>query len=436
MELPKEYVARLREQLGEDGLSSYLAAMAEPPRRGLRANPLKIEPTALPGLLPWNMTPAETAAEGFLLPEGAENVGTHPLHRAGYFYMQEPSAMAPVALLDPQPGMVVLDLSAAPGGKAGQIAGRLRGEGILVANEVVPGRAKTLAHTLERLGVRNALVTSMHPEALCEALAGRFDAVLADAPCSGEGMFRKEPQALAEWSPAHVTACAARQAHILDCAASALRPGGKLCYSTCTFAPAEDEEAVAAFLRRQEGTFTLLEEKRFWPHTSEGEGHYMALLIKGEGRAPGKPRVPARRPAPPPPGYRAFVEESMKEPPRGTPLLLPDGRLMLAPAGLDERLPGWERLRLLRCGVYAGDEKKNRFTPAHALYMACPAAAFRQIALLNDDELSAYFLGNTLPIPEYLRGWCAVTAPGLDWPVGFGKAVGGVLKNHYPKGLR
>lgn len=427
--LPEEYAARMRAQLKEE-YPAYLNALTQPPRRGLRVNMLKIGVSELLGLSPWPLAPA-LVPEGFLLLDDAARVGSHPLHRAGLFYMQEPSAMRPAAVLRPSPGMRVLDLCAAPGGKAGQLAAYLAQDGLLIANEIVPGRAAVLSDTLERLGARNALVTCMKPEPLCEALRGYFDAVLVDAPCSGEGMFRKEEQAITAWSLEHVRACAVRQAHILDSAAIALRPGGRLVYSTCTFSPEENEETVRAFIQRHP-EFTLITQERHYPHTGIGEGHYVALLHKEDGPAP---VFSAAQPTPltkdAARAWRALVEDTMRAEPYGLPRLLPDGRLVLLPKDLPA---GYERLRIKSAGVHAAEYKNGRMLPAHGLCMAYPAEAFARRIELEGDALQAYFLGNTVEIPEDLSGYCVVCAE--SYPVGWGKAVNGVLKNHLPKGLR
>ncbi len=431
MRLPAEFQARMHTLLGEQ-YPAYLQAMQRPPRRGLRVNTLKIGVEAFLEISPWPLQRTGLAPEGFLLSDEASRIGSHPLHRAGLFYMQEPSAMRTAALLSPRPGMRVLDLCAAPGGKAGQLAAYLKGEGLLVANELVPARAAVLAGTLERLGVRNALCACMNPEPLCELFAGYFDAVLVDAPCSGEGMFRKEPQAVTAWSVAHVLSCAARQAHILDSAAAALRPGGRLAYSTCTFAPEENEQAVRAFLSRHP-SFALLCEERHYPHTGPGEGHYAALLQKQEVSV--EKCIQEARPQPLPReavrAWDAFVKENMKTPPRGDPLLLSDGRLVLPPQGLPME---YDKLRLRGAGVHAAEYKNGRFTPAHGLCMAYPASAFLRAVELKEAEMEIYFSGNTVPISNDLSGFCVVCAQG--YPVGWGKAVQGMLKNHLPKGLR
>ena len=431
MQLPTEFEARMQALLGE-AYPAYRAAMEEPPRRGLRVNTLKTGVEAFLREAELPLIPTGLVPEGVLLTEEVEKIGAHPLHRAGLFYMQEPSAMRTAAVLAPTPGMRVLDLCAAPGGKAGQLAAYLKGQGLLVANEVVPGRAAVLAGTMERLGVRNALVTSMQPMKLCSQLARYFDAVLVDAPCSGEGMFRKEPQAVLDWSIAHVEACALRQAGILDAAAKALRPGGRLAYSTCTFAREENEDTVRAFLTRHPA-FSLLQEERHYPHTGVGEGHYVALLQKaGDGEGSKLPAIEKKQlPKEAKAAWEAFISQAMAYPPEGVPQLLPDGRLMLLP----EETPAiYDRLFLRSAGVHAADYKKGRMTPAHALALAYPAEAFRTAIAPNEAELARYFLGNTLAVPEDAAGFAVVLAKGH--PVGWGKAVQGTLKNHVPKGLR
>ena len=431
MQLPPAFEARMRALLGEE-YPAYRKALEEPPRRGLRVNTLKIGVEEFIKKAELPLVPTGLVPEGLMLTEELPRIGAHPLHRAGLFYMQEPSAMRAAALLAPTPGMRVLDLCAAPGGKAGQLAAYLQGKGILVANEVVPSRAAVLAGTLERLGVRNALITSMQVEPLCNLLKGYFDAVLVDAPCSGEGMFRKEPQAILDWSVSHVEACALRQAGILDAAAVALCPGGRLTYSTCTFSKEENEDTVRAFIT-QNPAFALLHEERHFPHTGVGEGHYIALLQKEGGDE--QPDIPAASVKPlsreVKSAWDSFLAQTMAETPEGVPLLLPDGRLMLLP---EETPANYDRLFLRNAGVHAADYKNGRFTPAHALALAYPADAFRLKITLNEEELSAYFLGNTLNIPKEGTGFAVVLAKGH--PVGWGKAVQGVLKNHLPKGLR
>lgn len=435
MRLPKEFQTAMQARLGE-AYPVYLAAMERPPRRGLRVNTLKLSVEEFLRIAPWALAPAQTAPEGLLPARAADaaGIGAHPLHRAGLFYMQEPSAMRAAALLEVRPGMRVLDVCAAPGGKAGQLAAMLQGKGLLLANEVERGRAAILRGNLERLGVRNALIANMRPEALAKELPGYFDAVLVDAPCSGEGMFRKEPQAVVDWSPAHVRACALRQAGILDSAAALLRPGGRLAYATCTFSEEENERTVEGLLLRHP-TFTLLAQERHYPHTGLGEGQYIALLQKaGAGERQEEPPAArtGRLPKDAGAAWASFMEQVFRTPPAGRPLLLPDGRLMLLP---EETPAGYERLHLLCAGVHAGELQGGRFRPAHALCMAYPANCFRQIIEADAGQLAEYFRGNVFSIPDTaLKGWAPVLAQG--YPVGWGKASGGAVKNHLPKGLR
>lgn len=431
MKLPEAFLARMREQLGEEAFLAYCIEMQKPPRRALRVNTLKVSVHECKRLCPWPLTSSGIAPEGFLV-EG-DGFGRHPLHHAGVFYMQEASAMRPVHLMAPQPGMRVLDLCAAPGGKAGQIAARLSGQGLLVANELDDTRANTLKNTLARMGVKNALVTSMSPDALVKVLAGFFDAVLVDAPCSGEGMFRKEAQAVTDWSIAHVNACAKRQANILDCAACALAPGGLLVYSTCTFSAEENEVAVEAFLTRHTD-FSMILQERHYPHTGPGEGQYVALMRKGLGTdalALAQALPPMQLKSEAAQAWERFLDDTMTNAPDGAPLLLRDGRLMLLPAGLPR---GYERLRMKSAGVLAGEVRGGRFMPAHALCMAYPADMFQRTHTLALDELAAYFAGEELRILSLQDGYCVLLYEGF--PVGWGNAKRGIIKNMLPKGLR
>lgn len=430
MQLPALFETRMRRQLGAD-YEAYQSAMEQPPARGVRVNTLKTDATAFLPLCGLPLAPSGIAPEGFVLTQAVPALGAHPLHQAGLFYIQEPSAMCAVTLLDPQPGMRVLDLCAAPGGKATQIAARMQGAGLLVANEYVPGRAQTLARNLERMGVRNALCCAMRPDGLAALLPAYFDAILVDAPCSGEGMFRKEPQAVEAWSPEHVTACARRQSKILDDAASMLTPGGRLVYATCTFSEEENEDTITAFLQAHPD-FSLVKAMRLWPHTTKGEGHFAALLHKaGSAPVPASAALPIIKDKAVHAAYEAFRHDTMTAPPAGTPYLLQDGRLLLLP----DTLPvNWQRLRIISAGVQAGEWRNGRLFPAHALFMAYPKAAFTHSVELSDDTLAAYLTGSTLPVSQSLSGWCAVCTAGHV--LGFGKAVDGTLKNHLPKGLR
>ena len=286
--LPEGFLQRMETQLGEE-YPDYLGSLERPRAVALRFNPLKGEMPSLPFVgepVPWEN-------QGYYYAPDARP-GLHPYHEAGVYYLQEASAMSAVALLDPQPGERVCDLCAAPGGKTTQIAGRMLGEGFLLCNEINPKRAKILSRNIERMAVANSLVTNEHPARLAEKYPGFFDRVLIDAPCSGEGMFRKEEAAVTDWSEETVAMCARRQAEILHSGAMLLKPGGRLVYSTCTFAPEENELCIETFLQSHpEFSWEAVDAPwftpvgtgafRLWPHKLLGEGHFVAVLRKKAG---------------------------------------------------------------------------------------------------------------------------------------------------------
>ena len=427
--LPEAFLKRMERQLGAD-YPAFLESLERPRAVALRFNPLK---GGVPEL-PFVGAPVPWEAMGYYYDPQARP-GLHPYHEAGVYYLQEASAMSAVALLDPQPGETVCDLCAAPGGKSTQIAGRMRGEGLLLCNEYSPARAKILARNIERMAVANAIVTNEKTESLAKRLPGFFDRVLVDAPCSGEGMFRKEEAAVTDWSQETVEMCAARQAEILDNAAKLLKPGGRLVYSTCTFAPEEDEEAVAAFLARHPEFapeavdapwFTPGPQAtyRMWPHKLLGEGHFGAVLRKLEGE---ETEIPLEKGQPLPKPWLSFAKEAGVNLPEGIGLCFGD-RLYLAPLGAPA-LPG---LRVLRAGLELGTLKKDRIDPAHALALWGKDFAQSVDFAADGPEIQAYLHGEVLP--GKAKGWCLVTVDGYS--IGWGKGDGAQLKNHYPKGLR
>mgnify|MGYP000869338158 FL=1 len=424
--LPEAYCARMREQLGEAEFADYLAAMEQQPRRALRVNLLKTTAADFSAQADFSLSPTGILPESFFFEDDVA-IGRHPLHAAGLCYVQEPAAQAPAALTGAGPGMTVLDLCAAPGGKTTQLAAMMQNTGLLVANEPVRSRAEILAGNIERLGVTNALVTSMRPDALVAALGACFDIVLVDAPCSGEGMFRKDETAVREWSPEHVLACAVRQEQILASAALLLKPGGRLVYSTCTFSREENEGAIERFLSAHTD-FSLLESRRMYPHSSVGEGQCMAVLVRtGAGKSSAALSEPADECIP---AFEAFWQEAFAvDPPKA--MLLPDGRVLIPPALLPREFKG---LHIVRAGVLAGELKNGRFAPDHALALAYPASSFRQTVPLEAGALVRFLAGETVACNPALSGWCPATV--LGHPLGWGKAVDGVLKNHIPKGLR
>ena len=457
--LPTLFLERMQALLGAD-YPAFLAAYDRPRNVGLRLNPLKTG--TLPVLSQFGLTPVPWAENGFYY-DDTTRPGLSAYHEAGLYYLQEPSAMAPAGLLDVRPGMKVLDLCAAPGGKTTQLAAALQGQGLLVCNEINPKRAKILARNVERLAVANALVLNEHPQRLAERFPGFFDRILVDAPCSGEGMFRKEEAAVTDWSPETVDMCARRQLEILRCAAGMLAPGGRLVYSTCTFAPQENEGTVSRFLAETPDFSVAAAEApwfapgrpdwvenpapgmertfRLWPHKLSGEGHYAAVLektvdsaVEREMTRPPKGRKNSARGGQGsgrPTGAEAALTEFRQE----TGAALPEGRLLefgqnllLVPDGMPE-LHG---LKVLRAGLELGQVLKNRFEPAHAWALWLKTA--RSVADFPADspEIAAYLRGQTLSGPQ--AGWTLVTVDGLS--LGWAKGSGGILKNHFPKALR
>ena len=372
-QLPEAFLTRMRRQL-EAEFEAYMTAMAQPPRRGGRVNGLKLSPEALFAMRP-EFVPVGN--EQFLLPEGTAP-GKDPLHCAGAYYIQELSAQMPASLLDVEPGMAVLDLCAAPGGKSAQLGQALQGP--------------------------------------------VFDRVLVDAPCAGEGMFRKDPQAAAEWSPEHVRSCARRQRSILMSAQKTLKPGGMLVYSTCSFSPEENEETMEWFLSACPD-FTLEQCRTLYPHNSLGEGQFAALLRR---QGPLLPTLWRQEKSDSCPLYETFAKDFLK-PIHGPLRLLPDGRLLRLPP-LPFALTG---MRILRAGLLLGEIQRGRFIPAHALALAAERP-FRHSPELSLEEALRYLHGETLPAD--ITGWCAPSYEGL--PLGLAKGAGGILKNHLPKGLR
>lgn len=452
---PTEFEQRMRTLLGAE-FDAFLAGYATPPRRGLRANPLKLSPERLAALLGDALSPAPFAAHGFYL-EGEWRAGADPLHHAGAYYMQEPSAMAAVTALAPRRGERVLDLCAAPGGKSTQIAAALAGEGMLWCNEYVRARATVLMQNLERCGVKNAVVTSLDTAALAEELPEAFDAVLCDAPCSGEGMFRREPEALSGWSMDNIRLCARRQQEILDNAAAMVRPGGRLLYSTCTFAPEENEGMAAWFLRTHpefeagdlsalpfgqpaiEGTalaafdvetdFPATAGRRILPGQG-GEGHFLALFHKrGDTPCMVSPYTPPRR-DPHAAEAAALYADLFLTPPNGHFITVGDTVRLLPPTMSSVSL------HLLAAGIPVAAVCKNRLEPHHAVFAAARADDCRRVVRLSADDpaLRSFLHGEPIACDDTLAGWTAVAVD--DAVVGFGKSVRGTLKNHYPKGLR
>ena len=448
MKLPDRFIDRIKTQLAADECEAFFGSYEQESVQGLRIHPGKVAHiAALADQLPFQLTPVPWCPTGFYYGK-EDRPGKHPYHAAGVYYIQEPSAMAVVEALRPQPGDRVLDLCAAPGGKSTHISGYLGGEGLLVANEIHPTRVKALAENLERWGARNILVTNETPEKLVERFPAFFDKIVVDAPCSGEGMFRKLPEACDDWNEGKVAQCATMQTDILACAAHMLVPGGVMVYSTCTFAPQENEEQIAAFLAahpefvlepvpnaKHFSSGTMEHTARLWPHRLQGEGHFVARLRKSMAAgvpanvvAPGRDKslAPDVRKL-----FEAFCQEALTFVPLGRYTLFGDQLYMIA-----DDVPQLDRLKIARAGWHLGTIKKGRFEPSHALALALRLNEWKlhvDFAADSSDVLR-YLKGESLMVEESGKGWAVVTVDGF--PLGWGKLVNGQLKNHYPKGLR
>ena len=425
--LPEQFIENMKKQLPQNEWEAFFAVYENKPYKGVRVNPLKGGRYALSGILgepiPWE-------ENGFYT--HLEKLGGSPFHFAGLFYSQEPSAMSAAPLLGVQPGERVLDLCSAPGGKGTQLACAMAGKGIIVLNEPVSSRAKILSGNVERMGVQNAVVTCETPEKLAQVFENYFDKILVDAPCSGEGMFRKNAEeALEEWSEENVALCAARQKRILSEAVKMLKVGGRLVYSTCTFAPQEDEEQVS-WLAQEYPQMRLISQEKLYPHKIKGEGHFVALFEKvGEEESACvkalKPFVSKESER----AFRAFEKECFEN--LSFSNLHEVGGVLYA---LPEHVFDFKGLFVLRAGLRLGEVKNGRFEPSHSLALATKKEDWKNVVDLfeTDPRLQKYLRGETIEEPTAKNGWCVVCVAGF--PVGLGKVVGGVVKNHIPKGLR
>lgn len=446
--LPEKFKERMKEMLSND-YAAFEAALGEPNVRAVRVNTTKLSVDCFLNKTKLSLSPIPYAGDGFI-PENCEGIGRTAEHHAGMFYVQDPGAMATVKALDIKEGWRVLDACAAPGGKASQLASAVGDSGLLLANEYVPKRAKIIVSNFERLGIKNALITSLDTARLAEMFSSYFDLVLCDAPCSGEGMFRKYGEAVSEWSEENVILCAERQKEILKNLSGLVKDGGYLLYSTCTYSKEENEEVITAFLRKNpefslcsvneklvaatsDGLDGLTEARRFYPHRTKGEGQFIALMKKDE-KCGNLPTILYKENIKPPSKeeitiFNKFISDNISE-------------------GLNGRIIKWgESLALLSHnlplppysvfmpGVMLGEVKKGNFFPHHQLFSVFGTRFMRQENLTRDDvRTEKYLRGEEIEATISDNGWCAVLYEGV--PLGGGKISNGKVKNHYPKGLR
>lgn len=459
MNLPIEFEKKMKAFLGNEW-DDFLYSYDNNRFQALRFNTLKVQSQEermriLKTLKISSDKKVSWADEAYYFDENVRP-GKHPYHEMGLYYIQEPSAMSAAALLAPKPGMRVLDLCAAPGGKSTQLATYLGDSGLLVSNEINTQRSRILSQNIERMGIKNAIVTNEDSFVLASHFPGFFNAIQVDAPCSGEGMFRKLPEAIEQWSMENVAICAARQKEILDNAAVMLKPGGTIVYSTCTFSREENEDVIECFLERHPD-FTLEEMERFWPHKVDGEGHFVAKLVrrgcvdtdlkadrKTKKNKNSKNRKNETKPALTKENMKLlseFLDETISE---DMAAWIKNSRLVMFGEQL-YRLPDMEvdikGLKVQRAGLHIGEFKKQRFEPSHSFALALKISEAKNVVKLTCDnpQTIGFFNGQSVMLSdeqaaECKKGWALVCVDG--YPAGWGKVNGAQVKNHYPKGLR
>lgn len=456
LKLSEEYLNRMRDLLGEEEFSAYLKSFDEERLYGLRVNTAKVTPEAFPELVSWDLKPVPWIPNGFYY-EGTERPAKDPYYYAGLYYLQEPSAMTPAMLLPVEPGDRVLDLCGAPGGKSTELGVKLAGKGVLISNDISNSRAKALLKNLELWGISNICVTSETPDKLADVFGPWFDKILIDAPCSGEGMFRKDDDMVKSYEERGPEYYSEIQKEITDQAVRMLAPGGLLLYSTCTFSRCEDEEIICHILENHQEMelirLPLFEGAsggtgldgciRLFPHKIKGEGHFISLLRKNGGGAERTAAGSRERSRTEPQGKKApalpteltdFLALMNRE--------FDDSRIMIKNDSvyyLPENFVPAKELRYLRTGLLLGELKNKRFEPGQALAMTLHAEEFRQTISWKkeDDRVIRYLKGETISLtPEEgpVKGWCLVCVDG--YPLGFAKGTGMALKNKYYPGWR
>ena len=446
--LPERFTERMKEMLGED-YAAFESALGEKNVRAVRINTSKISVKDFLSKTALTLSPISYADDGFI-PTDCEGIGKSAEHHSGMFYVQDPGAMATVKALDIQPAWKVLDACSAPGGKASQLASAIKDSGSILANEYVPKRAKIIVSNFERLGIKNAVVTSLDTAKIGEMFSSYFDLVLCDAPCSGEGMFRKYDEALEEWSEENVLLCADRQKTILNNLAKTVKDGGYLLYSTCTYSTEENEGVVGEFLKEHtdfslvpvkdnlkestaDGLFGFTEARRFYPHLTKGEGQFIALMKKDENSG-NLPTIPYKEKVILPSKdeisvVKKFISDNLITPPCGRLIKWGEEIVLVSH---DIPIPPYS---VFMPGISLGEVKKGNFFPHHQFFSAYGTDFKRQEKLTRDDpRTEKYLRGEEIDSELNENGWCAVCYEGVA--LGGGKISGGRVKNHYPKGLR
>ena len=439
----------MKQLMSEEEFRLYEDSYQQNAVRAFRVNTEKISVQAFSQIDPFSSEPIPYVETGFYL--NYDKIGNHPFHHAGMIYVQDPGAMATAECLDIRPDWWILDLCAAPGGKSSQLRNKLGEDGVLISNEIIPSRCKILTGNVERLGFRNTATTCLDPSRIAQLFPETFDMIMVDAPCSGEGMFRKDDTAIREWSEENVLLCAERQKWILEQAAAALRPGGSLVYATCTFSLEENEMVVDDFLQKHPH-FELVpvreavrlytndgisfggckcpnisDARRFYPHKSRGEGQFMAVLHDTRPSLP-RPAAAKRSAAKIDPIVMDFLKDTLADFDPEQVSMYNGNPVYAAPALTMDKGVAFSN------GVTIGEIRKNYVQPHHQFFMALGKQCRRQIELAPDSpELDRYLHGEEIAV-DCENGWAVITTMGCS--VGGVKVVGGRAKNHYPKGLR
>ena len=439
----------MKELMSEEEFALYEDSYRQNAVRAFRVNTEKISVKDFSEIDPFSSEPIPYVETGFYL--DYDKVGNHPYHHAGMIYVQDPGAMATAECLEIQPDWWILDMCAAPGGKSSQLRNKLGENGVLVSNEIILSRCKILTGNMERLGFRNTATTCLDPARIAKLFPETFDMIMVDAPCSGEGMFRKDDIAIKEWSTENVLHCAQRQKGILDHAVTALRPGGYIVYATCTFSLEENEMIVDDFLqnhpefelvpvREAVRLYTsdgisfsgckcpnLYDARRFYPHKSRGEGQFMAVL---HDTRPSIPRTIENKKATAKidPIVMDFLKDTLTDYDPAQVSMYNGTPVYAAPA------LAMDKGTAFSYGVTIGEVRKNYIQPHHQFFMAMGKQFKRKIELAADSpELDRYLHGEEISV-ECDNGWAVITTQGCS--VGGVKVVNGRAKNHYPKGLR
>ncbi len=446
--LPQQFSHRMKLLLGDE-YNDYLNALNESPVRAFRVNTDKISVENFLEINPFDTEKIPYVSNGFYFTN--DKIGNHPYHHAGMIYVQEPGAMAPAECVEIEPDWCILDMCAAPGGKSSQLRNKLGDNGLLVSNEIVPSRCKILTGNVERLGLRNVVTTCMDSAKIARVFEKTFDLIMVDAPCSGEGMFRKEEIAVEEWSPENVQNCAKRQKEILDNGVKALKNGGFIVYATCTFSLDENEKIIDWFLEKYPD-FELVKVKkeveqatcdgvffdgckcenigfcrRFYPHKNRGEGQFMAVLHNTNERDFCVNKTPKKQ------GkidkiIIDFLDDTL-EAYDCAKVLMHKGN----PIYFDPDFPV-DGATVFACGVTIGEVRKNYIQPHHQFFMAMGNTFKRKINLSPEsEELRKYLHGEEFEV-ACPNGWAVITVDGCT--LGGVKVVNSRAKNHYPKGLR